>query len=72
MSMRDLDLVALHCVFDINFKPSVSFIKVTNVSLSVFFNSILKSPANIMGIVLRPSSAMIENTSVNFGTKVPK
>jgi hypothetical protein len=43
MSMQDLDLMVLHCGFDINFKPNVSSIKVAKVSFS-FFKSILKSP----------------------------
>jgi hypothetical protein len=45
---------------------------VTNVSFSFFFNSILKSPANIMGMVLRPSSGTIEYSSENVGANDPK
>jgi acetoin utilization deacetylase AcuC-like enzyme len=51
MSIQDLDLVVLHCGFDINIKPNVSSMSVTKVSFSFFFNSILKSLANIMGIM---------------------
>jgi hypothetical protein len=71
MSIQDLDLVVLHCGFEVNFKLNVSFIKVTKVSLPFFFKSILKSPANIMGMVLRPSSGTIEYSSENFGADVP-
>jgi hypothetical protein len=31
MSIQDLDLVVLHCGFDINFKPNVSSMSVTKV-----------------------------------------
>jgi acetoin utilization deacetylase AcuC-like enzyme len=73
MSIQDLlDLVVLHCGFDINFKPNVSSMLVTKVSFSFFFNSILKSSANIMGMVLQPYSGTIEYSSENFGANVPK
>jgi hypothetical protein len=71
MTIQDFGLVVLHCGFDINFKPNVSSMSVTKVSFS-FFNSILKSPANIMGMVLRPSSGTIEYSSEIFGANVPK
>jgi hypothetical protein len=64
MSIQGLDLVVLHCGFDINFKPNVSSMSVTKVSFSFFFT------ANVMGMVLRPFSGTIEYYSENFGANV--
>jgi hypothetical protein len=55
-----------------DFKPNDFSMLITKVSFSFFFNSILKSPANIMVMVLRPSSGTIEQSSENFGANVPK
>jgi hypothetical protein len=55
-----------------DFKPNVPSMWITKVSFSFFFNSVLKYPVNIMGMVLRPSSGTIEYYSENFGANVPK
>jgi hypothetical protein len=54
-----------------DFKPNVSSMLITKFLFS-FFNSILKPLANIMGMVLPPSSGAIECYSENFGAMFPK
>jgi hypothetical protein len=72
MSVQDFFLVVLHCGFNIISKPNAPSISVTEVSFSFFFNSILKSPANIIGMVLSPSAGTIEYYSKNLGANLPK
>jgi hypothetical protein len=55
-----------------DFKENVSSMLITKVSFYFFFNSVLKSPPNIMVMVLRPSSGRTDYSSENFGANVPK